>query len=174
VSASRGLLVVYTGDGKGKTTAALGVAFRGLGRGLPVAVLQFVKGGRETGERLFAEALPQLTFLTMGDGFPREGGDPEVHARAARIAWEKARQLLAAGAHRIVILDELTHAIGRGYVPLVEVLATLAARPEPVTVIVTGRAAPPQLVEAADLVTEMRKVKHPFDGGAQALPGVDY
>ncbi len=170
------LLVVYTGDGKGKTTAALGLVFRALGRGLPVAVIQFIKGKWKTGERLFAATLPQLTFLTLGEGMIRtwEGDDPEVHARAARAAWERAREILTAGAHRIVVLDELTHVVRHGFVPLAEVLAVLAARPASVTAIVTGRGAPAELVGAADLVTEMRSVKHPFDKGARALPGVDF
>ncbi len=191
----RGLLVVYTGDGKGKTTAALGLVFRALGRGLPVAMVQFIKGKWKTGEQLFAATLPELTFLTMGEGFTwvkggandgvsdkedRDGGeddsecDLEAHARAARTAWERARDLLAAGAHRIVVLDELTHAVHHGFVPIADVLAALAARPGGVTAIVTGRGAPPELVDAADLVTEMRSVKHPFDRGDRALPGVDF
>jgi precorrin-4/cobalt-precorrin-4 C11-methyltransferase len=182
----RGLLVVYTGDGKGKTTAALGLVFRALGRGLPVAVVQFIKGKWKTGERLFAATLPELTFLTMGEGFTwvkdrvndeeddSEGDDSDAHGRAARIAWKRARDLLAAGAHRIVVLDELTHAVRHGFVPIADVLAALAARPAGVTAVVTGRGAPSELVEAADLVTEMRSVKHPFDRGDRALPGVDF
>jgi cob(I)alamin adenosyltransferase len=170
----RGPLIVYTGDGKGKTTAALGLVFRALGRGLPVAVVQFIKGRCETGERLFAATLPQLTFLSMGEGFTWEGDDPEVHARAARAAWERGREILAAGAHRIVVLDEITHALRHGFVSLAEVLAALDARPAGVTAVVTGRGAPQEIVAAADLVTEMRSVKHPFDKGARALSGVDF
>ncbi len=173
-AARAGLLIVYTGDGKGKTTAALGLVFRALGRGVAVAVVQFIKGKRETGERLFSATLPQLTFVTMGEGFTREGDDPEPHARAARAAWGRAQELLAGGTHRVVVLDELTHALRLGFLPLAEVLAVLAARPAGITVVVTGRGAPPELVEAADLVTEMRSVKHPFDQGARALPGIDY
>jgi len=174
VSASRGLLVVYTGDGKGKTTAALGLAFRALGRGLAVAVIQFIKGRRETGERLFAATIPQLTFLTMGEGLTRAGDDPSVHADAARVAWEQACRILAAGSHELVILDELTHVLRRAFVPLAEVLAGLAARANGVTAVVTGRSAPAELVAMADLVTEMRSVKHPFDRGGKPLPGVDF
>jgi cob(I)alamin adenosyltransferase len=176
VTAAPGLLVVYTGDGKGKTTAALGMAFRALGRGLPVAVLQFVKGRWKTGERLLGEELADrgLTFLTLGEGFTWTGDDPEVHARAAQSAWVRARELLAAGAHRVVILDELTHVLAQGFVPLDEVLAALRERSPQVTVVVTGRGAPAALVEAADLVTEMRAVKHPFTRGVKALAGVDY
>jgi cob(I)alamin adenosyltransferase len=169
-----GLLVVYTGDGKGKTTAALGMVFRALGRKLPVAVVQFVKGHWKTGERLFAEGLPGLEFLTLGEGFTWEGDDPAVHAAAARAAWDRARALLAAGRHRILVLDELTHVLTQGYVACDEVLAAIAARPAGMTVVVTGRGAPAPLLAAADLVTEMRAVKHPFDRGVKAIAGVDF
>lgn len=176
-----GIVTVYTGDGKGKTTAALGMVFRALGRGLPVAVVQFVKGRWRTGERLLAARLEgaalepaRLLFRTMGEGFTWEGDDPEVHARAARAAWEAARALLAGGAHRVVVLDELTHCLGPGYVALDEVLAALAARAPETTVVITGRDAPPALLDAADLVTEMRAVKHPFTRGVRAIAGVDF
>ncbi|WP_242339014.1 MULTISPECIES: cob(I)yrinic acid a,c-diamide adenosyltransferase [Anaeromyxobacter] len=172
--ATRGILVVYTGDGKGKTTAALGMAFRALGRRLPVVVLQFVKGRWKTGERLLAERLPGLELLTLGEGFTWKGDDPEVHARAARAAWARARELVAAGRHRIVVLDELTHVLNHGYVSCDEVLAAMAARPVETTVVVTGRDAPSSLVDAADLVTEMRAVKHPFARGVRAIAGVDF
>lgn len=172
--AQRGVLVVYTGGGKGKTTAALGLAFRALGRELPIAVVQFIKGRWQTGERLLAARFPQLTFLTMGEGFTWQGDDPEVHARAARTAWARARELLACGSYRVVILDELTHVIRLGFVPIAEVLAAIAARPEAMTVVITGRDAAPELVAAADLVTEMRSLKHPFDRGMRALEGIDF
>jgi cob(I)alamin adenosyltransferase len=174
MSEQDGLLVVYTGDGKGKTTAALGLVFRALGRGLSVAVVQFIKGRWKTGERLFAATLPQLTFLSMGEGFTWEGDEPELHAAAARAAWQRARALLAAGEHRIVVMDELTHVLRHGFVPLAEVLAALSQRPRGVTVVVTGRGAPPGLLAAADLVTEMRSLRHPFDEGGRALPGIDF
>jgi cob(I)alamin adenosyltransferase len=172
--ATPGLLIVYTGDGKGKTTAALGLVFRALGRKLPVAVVQFVKGRWKTGERLLAEGLPGLEFLTLGEGFTWTGEDPEQHARAARAAWERARALLAAGRHRVVVLDELTLVMNRGWVPCEEVLAAIAARPAETTVVVTGRGAPAPLVEAAELVTEMQAVKHPFTRGVKAIAGVDF
>lgn len=171
-----GIVVVYTGDGKGKTTAALGMVFRALGRGLPVAVVQFVKGRWKTGERLLAARLEGdgLVFRTMGEGFTWEGDEPEVHARAARAAWEEARVLVAGGAHRVVVLDELTYPLNLGYVALGDVLAALAARPPETTVVITGRAAPQALLDAAELVTEMRGVKHPFTRGVKAIAGVDY
>ncbi len=169
-----GLLVVYTGDGKGKTTAALGMVFRALGRKQPVGVLQFVKGVWKTGEGLLAETLPGLEVRSMGEGFTWEGDDPAVHAAAARAAWAHAAGWLAAGKHRVIVLDELTHAISQGYVAVDEVLAAVAGRRPEVTVVITGRGAPPALVEAADLVTEMRCVKHPFTKGVKAIAGVDY
>lgn len=169
-----GILIVYTGDGKGKTTAALGLVFRALGRRLPVAVVQFVKGRWRTGEWVLAQGLPGLDFTTLGEGFTWEGPDPERHARAARDGWARARRLLAAGEHRVVVLDELTHVLARGWIERGEVLAALAARPPGTTVVVTGRDAPAELLDAADLVTEMRAVKHPFDRGGRAIPGVDF
>ncbi len=174
MSAPEGLLIVYTGDGKGKTTAALGLAFRALGHGLPVACVQFIKGRWKTGERLFAAHFSRLTFLCMGEGFTWEGGGPEVHAAAARAAWSRARALLAAGEHRLVILDELTHVIRHGFVPEAEVLSALASRPPGITAVVTGRGAPPALLAAADLATEMRALRHPFEHGAGAVRGIDF
>ncbi len=172
--AEPGLLLVYTGDGKGKTTAALGLALRALGRGLRVAVVQFVKGRWKTGERLFAEGTPGLDLLVMGEGFTWEGDDPARHADAARAAWTRAAELLRSGEHAVVVLDEITYPLSYGWLDQAEVLGALAARPAGVHVVATGRDAPPALVEAADLVTEMRKVKHPFDRGVRAQPGVDF
>jgi cob(I)alamin adenosyltransferase len=168
-----GLVIVYTGEGKGKTTAALGIVVRALGRKLPVAVVQFVKGRRRTGEGLFAEGLAGLEFRTLGEGFTHRGPSPEVHAAAARAAWSEARELLSAGRHRVVVLDELTYVLNYGWVEVAELRAALTARPRPTTVVITGRSAPQALVEAADLVTEMRCVKHPYARGVAALPGVD-
>jgi cob(I)alamin adenosyltransferase len=170
-----GLVLVYTGDGKGKTTAALGLAFRALGRGLRVAVLQFVKGRWPTGERMLAErGLPGLDWEVLGEGFTWEGSDPAIHADAARAGWTRARALLSAGAHDVVVLDELTYPLARGWVDVAELIAALRARRPGMHVVVTGRDAPAPLVEAADLVTEMRKVRHPYDAGVKALPGVDF
>lgn len=174
MSAPPGLLLVYTGDGKGKTTAALGLAFRALGRGLRVAVVQFIKGKWKTGERSFAETLPQLTFLVMGRGFTWESDDLSRDRAAAQAAWEQSAALLAAGDHQVVILDELTYVLNYGFVPLDTVVEALARRPPHVHVVVTGRNAPEPLLAAADLVTEMRKVKHPFDHGRRAQIGVDF
>jgi cob(I)alamin adenosyltransferase len=169
-----GLLLVYTGDGKGKTTAALGLVFRALGRGLKVAVVQFIKGKWKTGERLFAEGLPGLTFRVMGRGFTWESDDLSRDRAAAQEAWREAAALIGAGEHPVVVLDELTYVINYGFVPAAEVLDVLRNRPAHVHVVITGRNAPEELVALADLVTEMRKVKHPFDAGRKAQIGVDF
>lgn len=170
----KGLVVVYTGDGKGKTTAALGAVFRALGRGLRVGAVQFIKGRWKTGERLLAERLDGLTFRVMGRGFTWESDDLAQDRAAAREAWEEAAALLRAGDHGLVVLDEVTYAIQHGFVALDEVLAALAARPRHVHVVLTGRGAPAALVAAADVVTEMRPVKHAFDQGVPAQPGLDF
>lgn len=170
-----GLLLVYTGEGKGKTTAALGLVFRALGRGLRVAVLQFIKGRWETGERLLAErGLPGLDWHVMGEGFTWEGDDPAIHADAARAGWAKARAVIGSGAHDVVVLDEVMLPLARGWIELSELLSVLRARRPELHVVLTGRGAPAELVEAADLVTEMRAVKHPFEKGVQAIAGVDF
>jgi len=170
----RGLLVVYTGKGKGKTTAALGIVFRALGRGLKVAVVQFIKGKWKTGERTFAEKIPELTFLVMGLGFTWESDDISRDKEAARAAWKKAAEIITAGQHAIVVLDELTYVISYDFVSLEEILAVLGARPKHVNVVVTGRNAPDELVAMADLVTEMKSIKHPFEKGIPAKPGLDF
>jgi cob(I)alamin adenosyltransferase len=169
-----GLLLVYTGQGKGKTTAALGLAFRALGRNLRVAMVQFIKGKWKTGERIFAETIPNLTFLVMGRGFTWESDDLSRDRAAAQAAWQQAAALIAAGEHPVVILDELTYVLNYGFVPVAEVIEALRARPAHVHVVVTGRNAPEALVELADLVTDMHNVKHPFDKGRKALIGVDF
>lgn len=170
----KGLLLVYTGQGKGKTTAALGLVFRAIGRGLRVAVVQFIKGKWKTGERLFAETIPGLTFLVMGHGFTWESDDLTRDRNAAVAAWTTAKGLIACGEHTVVVLDEMTYAINYGFVALADVLATLRERPTHVHVVITGRKAQEELCALADLVTEMKPVKHPFQHGFKAQPGIDY
>src|SRR5262245_26374436 len=131
----KGWLVVYTGHGKGKTTAALGLVFRALGRGLRVAVVQFIKGRWKTGEGLFAATIPRLTFLVMGQGFTWESDDLSRDRRAAQEAWSTAKELISGGEHAIVVLDELTYAIHFDFVSLEEVLEALRCRPVPVHVV---------------------------------------
>jgi cob(I)alamin adenosyltransferase len=170
----RGLVVVYTGAGKGKTTAALGMVFRALGHGLRVTVVQFIKGKWKTGERLFAEKLPELRFHVMGLGFTWESDDLSRDKAAARAAWTVAREEILSGARELVVLDELTYAFHYDFVPLVEVLAVLETRPPHVHVVITGRNAPEELVACADTVTEMTLTKHPFTHGRKAELGVDF
>jgi 5,6-dimethylbenzimidazole synthase len=169
-----GLLLVYTGNGKGKTTAALGLVFRALGRGLRAAVVQFIKGKWKTGERLFADTIPGLTFLVMGEGFTWESDDLGRDRRAAEQAWTTAKGLISAGDHDLVVLDEITYALNYGFVKTEDVVTALRSRPPHVHVVVTGRNAPEPLCELADLVTEMKSIRHPFEKGHKAQPGVDY
>lgn len=168
------LLVVYTGEGKGKTTAALGLAIRALGQGLRVGVMQFIKGKWQTGERRYFEALPDLEFRVMGRGFTWDSDDLSEDAKAARGAWEHCLAWMQAGDLDVVILDELTYGVNYGFLTIDEVVAGLKARAAGVDVVVTGRNAPAPLVELADLVTDMQVVKHPFQAGHRARIGVDY
>jgi cob(I)alamin adenosyltransferase len=171
---AEGLVIVYTGNGKGKTTAALGLVMRALGRDLAVAVVQFIKGKWKTGERDFCEKLPGLTFLVMGRGFTWESDDLSRDKQAAVQAWQAAAQLISDGKHAVVVLDELTYVLNYSFVALADVLEVLRNRPAHVSVVVTGRNAPDELCALADLVTEMKSLKHPFDKGKKALPGIDY
>ena len=172
----KGLLIVHTGKGKGKSTAAFGMIFRALGHGMPVAIVQFVKGKWQTGERAALERFGDLVSInTMGEGFTWETQDRQRDLAAARAAWEQAKALIAAGHHRIVLLDELNIVLRYDYLPIEEVVAFLRdAKPEHVHVIVTGRNAKDELIEAADLVTEMTMVKHPFRSGVKAQQGVEF
>ncbi|WP_421723803.1 cob(I)yrinic acid a,c-diamide adenosyltransferase [Bauldia sp.] len=172
----KGLLVVHTGKGKGKSTAAFGMVFRALGHGLPVAVVQFVKGRMETGERKALEAFGDLVSLnTMGEGFTWETQDRQRDIAAARAAWEKAKALITSGRYKLVLLDELNIVLRYDYLPVDEVVAFLRdQKPADVHVIVTGRNAADELIEVADLVTEMTMVKHPFRSGVKGQIGIEF
>jgi cob(I)alamin adenosyltransferase len=170
----QGLVLVYTGQGKGKTTAALGLVMRALGRGYRVGVVQYIKGKWKTGERLYAAGVPGLDFHVMGEGFTWESDDLSRDKRAAQAAWQRSAQMIAGGDHDVIVLDELTYALHYGFVAEDDVLAVLAARPPHVHVVITGRHASAALCAAADLVTDMQPVKHPFERGVRAQPGVDY
>jgi len=171
----KGLLVVHTGRGKGKSTAAWGLVLRTLGHGRRVGIVQFVKGRRETGERRFFERFPELVEIrVMGEGFTWETQDRERDIRAARAALAEARRMLAAPDFHLVVLDELNIVLRYGYLPVEEVLEVLAGRRPDLHVVVTGRNAPEALIEAADLVTEMVEVKHPFRAGIKAQLGIEY
>jgi cob(I)alamin adenosyltransferase len=171
----RGLIVVHTGKGKGKTTAAMGLAMRAIGHGMKVGIVQFVKGVWETGEREVLAQFPELCVMkAMGEGFTWDTQDLARDRAAARRAWETAKQMIADSAFRMVILDELNIVLRYDYLPLDEVIATLTGKPEALHVVVTGRNAKPELMEIADLVTEMGEVKHPFRSGVKAQAGVEF
>ena len=171
----KGLLIVHTGKGKGKSTAAFGMVFRALGHGMKVGVVQFVKGKWETGERtLLARFADRVSFHTMGEGFTWETQDRQRDIAAARAAWEKAKALVADEEHQMVLLDELNIVLRYGYLDTDEVVAALTARPPMKHVIVTGRNAAEALIAAADLVTEMEQVKHPFRSGVKAQVGIEF
>ncbi|CAH1678163.1 Corrinoid adenosyltransferase [Hyphomicrobiales bacterium] len=171
----KGLLIVHTGKGKGKSTAAFGLMLRALGHGWPVGVVQFIKGAWSTGERKALEAFgDQVRWHSMGEGFTWETQDKARDIAAATRAWEKAKELMADPAIRLVVLDELNIALRYEYLPLDEVVAALAARRPDLHVIVTGRNAKPELIAAADLVTEMTPVKHHFEAGVRAQEGIEF
>jgi cob(I)alamin adenosyltransferase len=171
----KGLLIVHTGKGKGKSTAAFGMVMRCLGHGLRVGVVQFVKGRWETGERGLLERFPDLvTIKTMGMGFTWETQDRARDVAAARAAWEQAKALMSDPAYKLILLDELNIVLRYDYLPIDEIAATLKARRPDLHVVVTGRNAKPELIEAADLVTEMTMVKHPFRSGVKAQAGIEF
>jgi cob(I)alamin adenosyltransferase len=171
----KGLLIVHTGPGKGKSTAAFGLAMRALGRGHRVAVVQFIKGAWSTGERMAFERFgAQAEWRTMGEGFTWETQDLQRDIAAAEKAWAKARELMADPSFALVILDELNIALRYEYLDLAAVVAELAARRPDLHVVVTGRNAKPELIAAADLVTEMTLVKHHFAAGVKAQAGIEF
>ena len=176
----KGLLIVHTGKGKGKSTAAFGLVMRALGHGMRVGIIQFVKGKWETGERHVLEKFPdQVTIRTMGEGFTWETQDRARDIAAAQSAWEAAKEMIDASrgespAYDLVLLDELNIVLRYDYLPLDEVVAFLADRPEDLHIVVTGRNAKDPLIEAADLVTEMTMVKHPFRSGVKAQQGIEF
>jgi len=171
----KGLVIVHTGKGKGKSTAAFGMVFRAIGNGMRVGVVQFVKGRWSTGERKVLDAFPdQVELATMGEGFTWETQDRERDISAARAAWEKGKAMIADPALDMVLLDELNIVLRYDYLPVEEVLEVLAAKPEMKHVIITGRNARDELIEAADLVTEMEVIKHPFRAGVKAQKGIEF
>lgn len=177
----KGLLIVHTGKGKGKSTAAFGLVFRALGNGMRVGIVQFVKGKWETGERVALDKFSdRVTIKAMGEGFTWDTQDRARDIAAAKAAWDYAKEMIEAcrGPDRpydMILLDELNIVLRYDYLPLDEVVAFLSDRPEMLHVIVTGRNAKPELIEAADLVTEMTQVKHPFrEQGVKAQLGVEF
>ncbi len=172
----KGLLIVHTGPGKGKSTAAFGLLLRMIGHGRRVGVVQFIKGAWSTGERDLLERLggDLVSWHTMGEGFTWETQDRARDVAACRRAWERSLELMHAPGLALLILDELNIALRYDYVPLDEILAGLATRPAGLHVVVTGRNAPKPLIEAADLVTEMTQIKHHFAAGVKAQQGIEF
>ena len=171
----RGLIILHTGTGKGKSTAAFGLVLRCLGHGMRVAIVQFVKGAWATGERTVLARFPDLvTMRAMGEGFTWETQDRARDIAAARAAWEVAKTMLADPTYRLVLLDELNIVLRYDYLPVEEVVAALKAKRRDLHVVVTGRNAKPELIDTADLVTEMKLVKHPFRAGVKAQAGIEF
>jgi len=171
----RGLLIVHTGKGKGKSTAAFGMALRCLGHGMRVGIVQFVKGVWTTGERVAFERFGDLvTCRAMGEGFTWDTQDRARDIAAAHKAWEAAKTMITDPSYRLILLDELNIVLRYDYLPIDEVVAAFLAKPRNLHIVVTGRNARPELVEAADLVTEMTLVKHPFRSGVKAQIGIEF
>jgi len=171
----RGLLIIHTGKGKGKSTAAFGMVFRHIGHGMRAGVIQFVKGSWGTGERTVLEKFPELvTIKAMGEGFTWETQDITRDIAHARAGWEEAKRMIADPSYKMVMLDELNIVLRYDYLPLQEVLEVLKNRPADKHIVVTGRNAKEELIEIADLVTEMELIKHPFRSGVKAQAGIEF
>lgn len=171
----KGLIIVHTGKGKGKSTAAFGLVCRAMGHGFKVGIIQFVKGKWETGERVILEQFPDLVSIqTMGQGFTWETQDRQRDIEAARAAWAKAKEMIEDPELKMVLLDELNIVLRYDYLDIHEVVETLRNKPEDKHVIVTGRNAKDELIDIADLVTEMTMIKHPFRSGVKAQAGVEF
>ena len=172
--AERGVLLVNTGNGKGKSSAGFGLVARALGHGMQVGVVQFIKGRSDTGEEAFFRTQPGVTWHVMGEGFTWETQDRARDIAAAEAAWAVACEMLQNPVFGLVVLDELNIALKYQYLDADRVVADLRARPRMQHVVVTGRGAPPALVEAADTVTDMTPVKHAFAAGVKAMPGMEW
>ncbi len=175
---NKGLTIVFTGDGKGKTCAAMGIALRACGHKMSVSIIQFIKGTKPTGEAMASERLaPELEFISLGSGFVNCLGDVKPlteHKRSAAEALAVAHQRILSGSWDIIVLDEINTAVSLGLIDVKEVLDLLAKKPLMMHIILTGRSACSEVVEAADLVTEMHSIKHPYDRGIPAQKGIDY
>ena len=168
-----GLTIVYTGNGKGKTTASLGQVVRAVGHGFKVCVIQFIKGSWPTGEAKVCTVLGGVEFHVMGSGFTWRQ-DREETRRAAKAGWDLAEEKISGGAYDLVVLDELTYLIHYGLIDESRILEVIRNRPAKVHLVISGRDASPALIAAADLVTEMREVKHPYASGVKAQAGIEY
>lgn len=168
------MVLVNTGDGKGKSTAAFGTAIRAIARGWRVAVIQFLKSGEwSVGEEKVGRQVG-IDWFALGDGFTWDSNDMEETEAISREAWSVAEEKIESGEYDVIILDEVTYPINWGWIPVTDVVEAIETRPESVNVILTGRDAPVEIIEIADTVTEMRKVKHAFDRGVMARRGIDY
>ena len=170
----KGLVLVHTGAGKGKSSSAFGVIVRALGWKQKVGVIQFIKGKWKTGERQFFDRLGEVTWHTMGEGFTWDTQDKDRDIAAAQAAFAKGREMMESGDYDLIVMDEINIAMRYDYISVADVIAGLDARDKRTSVILTGRDAKPELCEYADLVTEMTEVKHPFKAGIKAQRGVDY
>lgn len=171
----KGLVLVNTGDGKGKSTAAFGTALRAIGRGYKVAMVQFIKGKWKTGEVEAAGKFGgQFKIYIMGEGFTWDTKNFEQDVKTARKAWEKCKQILHDKEHQVVIFDEINYVMKYNFLDTAEVVEEIKKKPPLKHVILTGGGAPPELIEAADLVTEMKCIKHPYEKGIKAQPGIEY
>jgi cob(I)alamin adenosyltransferase len=171
---ARSIVIVNTGDGKGKSTAAFGTMLRAVARGWKVCVIQFVKSERwKTGEREMARRLG-VQWWTIGDGFTWDSRNMDQTEAVAREAWRVAKEKIASGDYGLVVLDEVTYPMTWGWIPVSDVVEAIRSRPSSVNVIATGRDAPPELIEVADTVSEVRNVKHAFDSGVRAIRGIDF
>ncbi len=169
----KGLLLVLTGNGKGKSSSAFGMVARAIGHGMKVGVAQFIKGRTDTGEEAFFRRCPEVEWHVLGEGFTWDTQNRERDIQTARAGWAIARKMLANPAFNLVVLDELTYTMNYGYLDADQVLADIAARPTMQHVVVTGRAASQALIAAADTVTELMDVKHAWRAGIKAQPGID-
>ena len=171
---NKGLVIINTGSGKGKTTAAMGVMFRAWGRDMKVIMLQFIKHSTANfGEQRAAKKIG-VEMRAMGDGFTWRSKDLDQTADLARAHWEDCKEVIASGEYDLVILDEFTYPMHYGWIPVADVIEVLSKRPEMQHVVITGRHAPQELVDYADLVTEMSVVKHPYQQGIKAQPGIEF
>lgn len=173
-STTTGLTLIFTGNGKGKTTSALGLAFRALGHNFPVSIIQFIKGSWKYGELESAKRFDLLDFHVMGRGFTWKSDNLDEDIKIAQKAWQFTKQTILAGKHKLVILDELTYLITYKMVAEAEILAVIAQKPKDMHLVITGRDASLGLIESADLVTEMREIKHPYKKGIKAQKGIEF
>jgi len=172
----KGLILVFTGEGKGKTTAALGLALRAAGHGLRVLMVQFIKRGEGYGELKALESFPLIDIVAMGHGFiPGERGGPAaVDIKRAKEAWRYCQEQSQSGRYDLLILDEISHAVRQGLLPLKEVLDLMTSKPASLHLVLTGRYMPEEILDRADMVTEMRQLKHHYQRGILAQPGIEY